>query len=102
MIFDSISNFKNYQNLHILFRQVVPFLDEERLPEFSTGKHELENSIYFNVSEYLTKDRGEGFIECHKKFIDIQLITRDLEKIGIFTEMNVRLTHMMMRRTTRN
>jgi len=83
MIFDSISNFKNFQNLHPLFRQVATFLDEHPLQEFPIGKHELGNSIYFTVSEYSTKDRREGFIECHQKYIDIQLITRGSEKVGI-------------------
>ena len=83
MIFDSISDFKYYQNLHPLFRPVAKFLDEHPLQEFPIGKHELGNGIYFSVSEYLTKERQRGFIECHQKYIDIQLVTRGSEKIGI-------------------
>jgi YhcH/YjgK/YiaL family protein len=35
------------------------------------------------VSEYSTKGRRQGFIECHQKYIDIQLLTRGSEKVGI-------------------
>ena len=83
MIFDSLSDFRIYNSLHHLFRTVGKCLHEHPLQEFPIGKHELENGIYFSVSEYLPKDRREGFIECHQKYIDIQLITHGSEKIGI-------------------
>lgn len=83
MIFDSLSNFKKYQDIHPLFRRVAEYLDAHAMQDLPLGKQQLEDGIYFTVSEYSTKDRREGFIECHRKYIDIQLITRGSEKIGI-------------------
>jgi YhcH/YjgK/YiaL family protein len=83
MIFDSIANFKIYQDIHPLFRLVAKFLDEHPLQAFPIGKQELGNGIYFIVSEDRTKERRKGFIECHQKYMDIQLIIRGSEKIGI-------------------
>ena len=35
------------------------------------------------VQEYMTKDESEGFIECHRKYIDVQYVASGIEQAGI-------------------
>jgi len=50
----------------------------------AVGKYEVNNQGTFAlVMEYITKEISECFIECHRKYIDIQLLSEGREKIGI-------------------
>ncbi|MGE5353668.1 MAG: YhcH/YjgK/YiaL family protein [Acidobacteriota bacterium] len=84
MVFDSILNFYNYASIHPQFSSVLSFLNVVNIAELPVGKHLVnEDGTFANVDEYKTKDISEGFIEFHKKYIDIQIILRGKEKIGI-------------------
>lgn len=84
MVFDSISNFYNYASIHPQFSSVSGFLSVVNITELPAGKHFVnEDGTFASVDEYKTKDISEGFIEFHKKYIDIQIILRGKEKIGI-------------------
>jgi biofilm protein TabA len=48
------------------------------------GRHEVNgHGAFVLIKEYLTKDISETFLECHRKFIDIQILSKGLEKIGV-------------------
>lgn len=84
MIFDRLDNFSLYLPLHPHFADVLAFLrgcDPDALP---VGRREVnEGGAFVLVSEYLTRPLSESFIECHRRYIDIQLLTRGAEGVGI-------------------
>ncbi len=82
MIFDKIKNFEMYLPLHPKFIFVKRFLDENILDNLTPGKVELGGNCYANVDEYLTKNLDYGFIEAHKKFIDVQVMVKGSERFG--------------------
>ncbi|MDD3051978.1 MAG: YhcH/YjgK/YiaL family protein [Candidatus Cloacimonetes bacterium] len=83
MIYDSITNLEMYSSIHPLFRKVIDFLKTNNMNELPVGKQELGNNMYCNVDEYETGNASEKFIECHRKFIDIQILAEGVELIGV-------------------
>ena len=81
MIFDKLENLNKYKHLHKRFEEAFNFIQKTDLESLTNGKHSIDGGdIYASVAEYLTK--SEGFLEGHKEYIDIQLITKGSEKIG--------------------
>ncbi|MBN2857769.1 MAG: YhcH/YjgK/YiaL family protein [Candidatus Delongbacteria bacterium] len=81
MIFDKFEKLSRYGSLHPKFKKAFEFLTNTDLGALTTGKHTIDGeNIYASVNEYLTKE--EGYLESHRKHIDIQLITKGKEKIG--------------------
>jgi len=83
MIFDSIDNLPNYVSLHPLFPVILEFVNKENLSALNRGKVKLSRGVLAIVDEYETKDFKDTFIECHRKYIDIQLILSGEEQIGL-------------------
>ena len=83
MILDTISNLENYLSCHSQFADVVSFLEGTNLQQLSNGKHPInENGAFASVNEYETKLESDCFIECHRAYIDIQIIATGEELIG--------------------
>jgi YhcH/YjgK/YiaL family protein len=81
MIFDKIENLHKYTRLHPRFEKAFEFIKTADLDTILPGRHLIEDEdIYVSAAEYFTKD--EGYLEGHRKHIDIQLITKGSEKIG--------------------
>ena len=84
MIFDSMENFSNYLCLHPHFNNVYDFIKGHNMPDIAEGRHEVNgHGAFALVKEYVTKDISETFVECHRKFIDIQILLKGTERIGI-------------------
>jgi YhcH/YjgK/YiaL family protein len=84
MIYDSIVNFGDYLSLHPHFKSVHAFMKENNPASMAQGKYEVNNQgVFVLISEYNTKEISEGFIECHRKYIDIQILLEGRERIGI-------------------
>lgn len=82
MIFDTISHFKQYLPIHSFFLDIASFLNTIDNKAIEIGKYELPNTSYALVSEYSSKDQKECIIECHRKYIDIQIVLEGIENIG--------------------
>jgi len=84
MIIDRLDNFPLYLPLHPHFADVWRFLQKSDPDALPAGRHEVnEGGAFVLVSEYLTRSVDESFIECHRNYIDIQLLTRGAEGVGI-------------------
>ena len=84
MIFDALPNFSIYQILHPGFEDVQRFVSTTNLHELPIGKHPInELGAYASVKEYQTKSVEESFVECHRKFIDVQILVWGEEKVGV-------------------
>lgn len=86
MILDSISRFENYQSVHPLFSLVLQYLKSGQLNRLSMGNHEIGQGARVGINKYMTK--SDSFVECHHRFIDIQMILSGVEKIGYTQKEN--------------
>lgn len=84
MIFDTLDNFSKYICLHPGFIDAAEFMRRPGMNELTPGKYRIgDRGVFASVSEYETKDSPQCFIECHRKYIDIQLLVAGREKIGV-------------------
>jgi YhcH/YjgK/YiaL family protein len=83
MIYDSLTNFCKYVSVHQLFPYVLKYIDNHNLPDLAIGEHLIHDGIKAIVDEYDTKEINEGKIECHRKYIDIQIMIIGKEYIGV-------------------
>ncbi len=83
MIYDELVYFSNYTGLHPLFKQVAEYITQNDLSLLPEGRYELGNGITLGVNEYMTRSVQESFIECHRKYIDIQVLGFGNEKVGV-------------------
>jgi len=84
MIYDTLKNSAIYFPVHPEFKNVFRFLSRKNLSKLPLGRLEIGgNGTFAIVQEYLTKDESDGFIECHRKYIDVQYVSSGLEKVGI-------------------
>jgi YhcH/YjgK/YiaL family protein len=83
MIFDVLTHFPTYAGTHRHFGTVRDYLAGHDLSALPVGRHELGEGIFVLASAYQTKPLPETFIECHRKYIDIQIVLAGAEKIGI-------------------
>lgn len=65
------------------FQKAFDYIKETDFSKVEDGKYELDSSrLFVNVVTLTGKDKKEAAIETHKKYIDIQLPLRGVEKIG--------------------
>jgi len=84
MIFDSFDNFGTYAGLHPAFADILTFMAKTDLAALAVGKHPINDlGSYASVNEYNTKAIEDCFIECHRRFIDVQVVARGAENIGV-------------------
>lgn len=82
MIFDALDKIDNYLNVNNRFKKAADYLKSE-INDLVLGRYEVADGIIAMVSEYKTKEIAEGFIEAHRKYIDIQIMLKGEEKIGV-------------------
>jgi biofilm protein TabA len=83
MIIDELSNLHNYNGLSRYIKAVSEYFSAIEPAKLTDGKLAIGSSgVYALVSEYHTRPASECCIECHKKFIDIQIVATGQERVG--------------------
>lgn len=82
MIFDSLDNLKYYSCLDHGFSAAASFMENNRLEDLPDGKYEAGSGVYAMVSTYNTKQLKDCFIECHRRYTDIQIVISGKEMTG--------------------
>lgn len=83
MVLDRLNNLPLYLPLHPQFAAALAFLESHATAELPSGRHEIDDAGAFAlVSEYETRPLAEGFIECHRRYIDIQVLLSGRERVG--------------------
>ena len=83
MIFDKLSNAKQYYKLSEKLQKGFDFLNNTDLLNLPDGRYEiLGDEIYANVQFLETKPKDEKKWEVHRKYIDIQYIIKGSECMG--------------------
>jgi biofilm protein TabA len=82
MIFDSLKYFNTYLAVNPLFTIVSEFINSHDISELPLGRCNVSRGVYLSKNEYVTKDIQSKFIECHRHYIDIQIVDEGKENIG--------------------
>lgn len=77
-------------------KKALEHLNNTNLESLEPGKHIINDWLYINVQEYMTKNISDCKYESHKKYIDIQMMingieaieTSDVNKLELETEYN--------------
>ena len=77
-------------------QKTLEYLNNMDLKNLESGKHVINEWLYINVQEYMTKNISDCKYESHKKYVDIQMMingiealeTSDVDKLELETEYN--------------
>lgn len=84
MIKNSLKYTKIYYNLSEKIKLGLEFLEKNDLNSMENGKYEILNDdVFINIQDYTSKSETDGKWEAHRKYIDIQVIIKGSEKIGV-------------------
>jgi YhcH/YjgK/YiaL family protein len=84
VILDTLANTSLYTALHPEFAAAFRFMGSAGIDELPLGRHDVTpTGTHALISGYATKEESATFIESHVRYIDIQVITRGCERIGI-------------------
>ncbi len=83
MILDSLPQADRYFALHPLFARAFEFLRGTDLKSLAPGKHTVEGERIFAIVEASAgRTRAEAKLECHRRYIDIQLVLEGVDEMG--------------------
>ena len=61
--------------------KALEYLKSIDLDKLELGKNVVNDWLYINVQEYMTKNLAECRFESHKKYVDIQMMIHGIEAI---------------------
>ena len=82
MIFDRLSNSKQYEKLNEKFKIGFDFLKNNNLKEMKDGRYDIAEGVFANVQSLVTKNKTVKKWEAHKDYIDIQYVIKGQECMG--------------------
>lgn len=83
MILDTLNNLDRYATLHPLFPRVITFLSSTDLNALTAGIHQIiDKELFVIVEEAQGRTRTEARLECHRRYIDIQLVLQGTDEMG--------------------
>ncbi|MDO9394053.1 MAG: YhcH/YjgK/YiaL family protein [Methylotenera sp.] len=83
MIFDTIANAERYAQLHPMFPQVFEYTKNTNLHLLASGRHSIAGDDLFAIVERVPgRSREVAQLECHRKYIDIQLVLDGTDEMG--------------------
>ena len=83
MILDVLANSDRYAALHPLFARAFEFLRHTDLKALAPGKHAVQGEDIFVIAEACAgRTRSEAKLECHRRYIDIQLVLEGIDEMG--------------------
>jgi len=83
MVFDSISNYKEYTDLSPTIARALKIMAATDFNELADGKYPVDgDKLFYMVQRYDTGPLLEK-AEAHRKYIDIQLMAKGEERLGV-------------------
>ena len=83
MILAKLTEADRYAALHPLFARAFDFLRNTDLKALAPGKHALQGEQLFAIVEACAgRTRSEAKLECHRRYIDIQLVLEGVDEMG--------------------
>jgi biofilm protein TabA len=83
MILDTLSNIDRYASLHPLFPRAIAYIRDTDFSTMAVGVHPIiAEQLFVIVEEAQGRSREEAQLECHRKYIDIQLVLEGTDEMG--------------------
>ena len=83
MILDILARLDRYTSLHPLFPRAFDFMRSTNLLALASGIHPIVGDDLFAILEQAPgRTRAEAQLECHRKYIDIQLVLEGVDEMG--------------------
>jgi len=83
MILDTLAQADRYSSLHPLFARAFEFLRSTDMVALAPGMHTIQGEQLFAIVEAGTgRTRAEAQLECHRRYIDIQLVLEGVDEMG--------------------
>jgi biofilm protein TabA len=83
MIFSTLSQSSRYTTLHPLLPRAFDYIHNADLLALTPGVHDIiDKQLFVIVEEANGRTRAEGKLECHRKYIDIQLVLAGIDEMG--------------------
>jgi YhcH/YjgK/YiaL family protein len=83
MILSTLSNADRYASLHPLFPRAFDYIRNTDLHALAPGHYPIISEDLFVIVEHMPgRTRAEAQLECHRKFIDIQLVLQGVDEMG--------------------
>ena len=83
MILSTLSQADRYKSLHPLFPRAFEFIRNTDLTALKPGVHHIiDKQLFVIVEEAEGRTRAEAKLECHRKYIDIQLVLEGTDEMG--------------------
>lgn len=83
MIVGRITDLASSQAYSEKLQSIFELLKEVEFSQYSAGRHELANGLFFFVNEYETKEASDCFWEAHQKYLDFHFILEGTENIAV-------------------
>ena len=83
MILAKLTEADRYAVLHPLFARTLEFLRSTDLSALEPGMHTIQGEQLFAIVEDCAgRTRAEAKLECHRRYIDIQLVQEGVDEMG--------------------
>jgi len=83
MIFSTLSQSDRYTALHPLFPRAFEYIRNTDLLSLAPGRYPIIGDELFAIVEHLPgRTRAEAKLECHRRYIDIQLVLEGVDEMG--------------------
>ena len=83
MILSTLVNADRYVTLHPLFSRALGFIRNTNLLALAPGIHPIiDEQLFAIVEQTAGRSRKQAQLECHRKYIDIQLVLEGVDEMG--------------------
>ncbi len=83
MIFATVANADRYAALHILFPRAIKFMRDTNMLVLEPGIYPIVGDDLFAIVENVDgRSRADAQLECHRRYIDIQLVLEGTDEMG--------------------
>lgn len=83
MIFSTLSQADRYAALHPLFQRAFDYMRDTDLLALASGRYPIvEKQLFVIVESVPGRAREAAKLECHRKYIDIQMVLEGGEEMG--------------------
>jgi YhcH/YjgK/YiaL family protein len=83
MILAKLAEADRYAALHPLFARAFEFLRGTDLMALAPGRYDIQGEQVFAIAQTRAgRMRTEAKLECHRRYIDIQLVLEGVEEMG--------------------
>ena len=83
MILSTLSQSSRYATLHPLFPRAFEYIWKTELLSLAPGRYPIVGEDLFAIVEHVPgRTRAEAKLECHRRYIDIQLVLDGMDEMG--------------------